>query len=31
MPQVTSIAPGFEAEAVIGKEFKKIKLSDYKG
>ncbi|MDX1960726.1 MAG: peroxiredoxin [Leptospiraceae bacterium] len=31
MPQVTSLAPNFEADAVIGQEFKKIKLSDYKG
>jgi peroxiredoxin (alkyl hydroperoxide reductase subunit C) len=31
MPQVTSLAPNFEAEAVIGAEFKKIKLSDYRG
>ena len=31
MPQVTSPAPDFKAEAVIGKEIKEIKLSDYKG
>lgn len=31
MPQVTSPAPDFTAEAVIGSEFKEIKLSDYKG
>ncbi|WP_061296437.1 peroxiredoxin [Leptospira interrogans] len=31
MPQVTSLAPDFKAEAVLGKEIKEIKLSDYKG
>lgn len=31
MPQVTSPAPQFEAEAVIGSEIKNIKLADYKG
>ncbi|HMV45389.1 MAG TPA: peroxiredoxin [Leptospiraceae bacterium] len=31
MPQVTSQAPDFTAEAVIGSEFKNLKLSDYKG
>ncbi len=31
MPQVTSLAPQFEAEAVIGSEIQKLKLSDYKG
>ncbi|MBK8394286.1 MAG: peroxiredoxin [Leptospiraceae bacterium] len=31
MPQVTSPAPDFTAEAVIGSEFKDIKLSQYKG
>lgn len=31
MPFVTSQAPDFEAEAVIGSEIKTIKLSDYKG
>lgn len=31
MPFVTSPAPDFEAEAVIGSEIKTIKLSDYKG
>lgn len=31
MPQVTSQAPDFKAEAVIGHDFKEIKLSDYKG
>ncbi len=31
MPQVTSPAPDFSAEAVIGSEFKNLKLSDYKG
>ena len=31
MPQVTSKAPDFTAEAVIGSEFKNLKLSDYKG
>lgn len=31
MPQVTSLAPDFKAEAVFGKEIKEIKLSDYKG
>lgn len=31
MPQVTSKAPDFIAEAVIGSEFKNLKLSDYKG
>jgi alkyl hydroperoxide reductase subunit AhpC len=31
MPQVTSPAPSFEAEAVIGSEIKNIKLSDYRG
>jgi peroxiredoxin (alkyl hydroperoxide reductase subunit C) len=31
MPQVTSPAPQFEAEAVIGSEIQKLKLSDYKG
>ncbi len=31
MPFVTSKAPDFEAEAVIGSEIKNIKLSDYKG
>jgi len=29
--QVGQQAPNFELEAVVGKEFKKIKLSDYKG
>ncbi|MBP7282404.1 MAG: peroxiredoxin [Leptospiraceae bacterium] len=31
MPQVTSQAPDFSAKAVIGSEFKNLKLSDYKG
>ncbi|MFB5652655.1 peroxiredoxin [Leptospira wolffii] len=31
MPQVTSLAPDFKAEAVIGQQIKEIKLSDYKG
>lgn len=31
MPQVTSPAPDFTAEAVIGDEFKELKLSQYKG
>ena len=31
MPQVTSLAPDFTAEAVIGSEFKNLKLSDYRG
>ena len=31
MPQVTSLAPDFTAEAVIGSEFKSLKLSDYRG
>jgi alkyl hydroperoxide reductase subunit AhpC len=31
MPQVTSPAPDFTAEAVIGDEFKDLKLSQYKG
>jgi len=31
MPQVTSPAPDFTAEAVIGSEFKNLKLSEYKG
>ncbi|TGL65769.1 peroxiredoxin [Leptospira sarikeiensis] len=31
MPQVTSLAPDFKAEAVIGQQIKDIKLSDYKG
>ena len=31
MPLVTSPAPQFEAEAVIGSEIQKLKLSDYKG
>jgi peroxiredoxin (alkyl hydroperoxide reductase subunit C) len=31
MPQVTSPAPDFTAEAVIGEEFKELKLSSYKG
>ncbi|MCP5502923.1 MAG: peroxiredoxin [Leptospiraceae bacterium] len=31
MPQVTSQAPDFTATAVVGSEFKTIKLSDYKG
>lgn len=31
MPQVTSQAPDFTANAVIGKEIKEIKLSSYKG
>ncbi|TGL37718.1 peroxiredoxin [Leptospira perdikensis] len=31
MPQVTSHAPDFKATAVIGDNFKEIKLSDYKG
>ncbi|MCX7999572.1 MAG: peroxiredoxin [Leptospiraceae bacterium] len=31
MPFVTSPAPDFEAEAVIGSEIRKLKLSDYKG
>ena len=29
--QVGQIAPDFEVEAVVGKEFKKVKLSDYRG
>ncbi|GAB4235213.1 MAG: hypothetical protein OHK0028_11690 [Deltaproteobacteria bacterium] len=29
--QVKSPAPQFELEGVVGKEFKKVKLSDYKG
>jgi alkyl hydroperoxide reductase subunit AhpC len=29
--QVQKAAPNFEAQAVVGTEFKKIKLSDYKG
>lgn len=31
MPQVTSKAPEFTATAVVGSEFKEVKLSDYKG
>jgi alkyl hydroperoxide reductase subunit AhpC len=31
MPQVTSLAPDFTAEAVVGSEFKSLKLSDYRG
>ncbi|MBE7411216.1 MAG: peroxiredoxin [Leptospiraceae bacterium] len=31
MPQVTSKAPEFKADAVVGNEFKEISLSDYKG
>ncbi|EQA43803.1 redoxin [Leptospira broomii serovar Hurstbridge str. 5399] len=31
MPQVTSLAPDFKAEAVIGQQIKEIKLSEYKG
>ncbi|MCE9499706.1 MAG: peroxiredoxin [Leptospira sp.] len=31
MPQVTSQAPDFSATAVVGKEFKDLKLSQYKG
>lgn len=31
MVQVGSPAPDFELDAVVGKEFKKVKLSDYKG
>ena len=31
MPQVTSKAPEFTATAVVGSEFKELKLSDYKG
>lgn len=31
MLQVSRKAPAFEGEAVVGKEFKNIKLSDYKG
>jgi alkyl hydroperoxide reductase subunit AhpC len=31
MPQVTSQAPEFSADAVIGSEIKNLKLSDYKG
>lgn len=31
MPQVTSQAPDFTAEAVVGQDFKEIKLSDYRG
>jgi alkyl hydroperoxide reductase subunit AhpC len=29
--QVGQIAPDFELDAVVGKEFKKVKLSDYRG
>ena len=29
--QVKSPAPPFELEGVVGKEFRKVKLSDYKG
>jgi alkyl hydroperoxide reductase subunit AhpC len=28
---VKSPAPGFALDGVVGKEFKKVKLSDYKG
>lgn len=31
MPQVTSLAPDFKAEAVLGQQIQEIKLSDYKG
>eukprot|EP01102_Stenamoeba_stenopodia_P003102 TRINITY_DN13028_c0_g1_i1.p1 TRINITY_DN13028_c0_g1~~TRINITY_DN13028_c0_g1_i1.p1 ORF type:complete len:284 (+),score=83.30 TRINITY_DN13028_c0_g1_i1:47-853(+) len=31
IPQVGKPAPDFEADAVVGKDFKKVKLSDYKG